>query len=163
MEKPQDVIIVKRLSSMTTIIGQNSEVEYTRKRMIHIAKDMAKKGKCTRCGEGDLNVAVLHEFGDPYLPSSIHFHCKKCNHTDPFMVRPIEDATRYAQYIMKQSGGPMTEQQKTDAMINNMIAEAKKKKITNRQEANEKVIQDENNEFIAGADEVAAKDKRKAD
>ncbi len=143
---------------MTTIIGgakgQNDEVEYTRQKMIQAAKQVAKKSKCHKCGGGKLNTAVLHEFGDPYIPSSIHFHCPTCDHSEPFMVRPIEDAARYAKYIYDNSGGPKTKQEKTDAMINDMMKQAKKTKHTKKMEDEQEVVDDKDNKIIAGPEDL---------
>jgi len=140
----------------------DKEAEYMRKRMIRLAKEQEKRSKCPFCSNTERKVAVLHEFGDPYIPSSIYFHCQKCGKQEPFMIRAIEDAKRYAEFIMNQDK-KLEEGQKTDAMINDMIKQASKKKVTDKQlkEEEAKTIKDDNDEIIASKDKVNDIDSKK--
>ena len=149
---------------MATIIGSgdggDKEVEYTRKRMIHIAKEHAKHNQCRNCGGKELKAVVLHEFGDPYIPSSIHLFCPTCKKNTPFMVRDIADAKRYAEYVMKENVGEK-KQQAADAMINDMIRQAKAAVHAEKQAKSEKIVKDEAGQIIANPEDVRKIDEKK--
>jgi len=91
------------------IIGENSskpmsnkEIEEIYKGLIFRVKKYSKEKKCPRCGKINWRVVPLHEFGDPYLPSSINIFCRSCQYNEVVAQSSEDTAKAYARYVMKK-------------------------------------------------------------
>ncbi|HUS48688.1 MAG TPA: hypothetical protein VMZ91_00845, partial [Candidatus Paceibacterota bacterium] len=56
---------------------------------------------CPHCKkQKERKVVPLHEYGDPFMPSSVIIICKYCKHAETFAMAPAEQAKKYAEEIM---------------------------------------------------------------
>lgn len=138
------------------------ELEFQRKRVIHLAKDFMKGTKCRRCGEEkDRKVVPLHEYGDPYLPSQVNIFCNKCQSSTVFALRPSEEAMAFAKFEKK--GEATTLQGKPVDTAEDMIEYAKHwnaaKLLAKKQE--EEAIKDEAGEIIMNPEDVKKEDEKR--
>ena len=79
----------------------DNEIEYNRKKLLHKAKKYGEKTEC-KCGEKDWRVVTLHEYGDPFMPSSVILKCKKCKEYITYASANVEQAKAYATEVKKE-------------------------------------------------------------
>lgn len=81
---------------------EKSRVEFLQKRLLHKAKNKAKNSYCPHCSEfGKRRVVPLHEFGDPYMPSSVILDCPKCGDSEVYVRLDETQAMLYANAVKK--------------------------------------------------------------
>ncbi len=141
------------------------EADYTRNRLIHLAKKKAESVKCS-CGQKDRKVVPLFEFGDPYIPSQVVLYCPACRKNEVFAMRPPGEATQYAELVAgkkydgKAGEKPNKEQEKANKLIEEAL-EMAKKPLAKKIAEDDKSIKDEDNKVIANKDAVNKADSKK--
>ncbi len=78
------------------------EAEYLGKRFIHLAKKYAKTHDCPKCHTKERKVVPLHEYGDPFIPSTIVLYCVHCQFKEVYAHLPEENARAYATEIKEE-------------------------------------------------------------
>ena len=138
------------------------ELEFQAKRVVHLAKEFIKSVPCRHCGEKERKAVVLHEFGDPILPSQVNIFCPKCKKNQVFALRPSDQAMALAKMEMK---GEKTEVVgKPIDSAEEMMEYAKlwtATKLMLDKEA-EKTIKDEEGQVIMNPDDVKKEDAKRA-
>jgi phage FluMu protein Com len=82
----------------------SQEAEYTKNKILDLARKYAKGKECPKCHHADKKwrVTPLYEFGDPEMPSQIVLLCDHCKiYNETVAQMPDEQARAYAKSVME--------------------------------------------------------------
>ena len=137
------------------------DLDYQRKKLMHMAKKYAEVKKCKKCGadlkEHPRKVSALYEYGDPFVPSKVIIYCPRCKKCEVFAERPYEQAIAFARALKGEEA--KLGKRSNDQLVKDAIREANKPVATKEQA--EKAIKDEDNKIIASKEAVQKKDARR--